>query len=167
VKNLYPRKENELNCLNSTVKLRPNVTIGLNCKIGDYTILGEVPKGNNSKDLETLIGDNAVIRSHTVIYAGNTIGRNFETGHQVMIREENKIGEFVSIGTGSIIEHHVKINDNVRLHSNVFIPEYCILEKECWIGPNVVLTNSRYPMSINSKENLKGVKIQKKSKNRC
>jgi len=56
-----------------------------------------------------VIGDGAVIRSHTVIYAGNRIGRGFQTGHGVMIRESNTIGDEVSIGTGSVIEHHVVI----------------------------------------------------------
>jgi len=73
-----------------------------------------------------------------------------------MIRELNEIGDHVSIGSHSIIEHHVKIGNRVRIHSNAFIPEYSILEEDTWIGPNVVFTNALYPLSPDAKKNLKG-----------
>jgi UDP-3-O-[3-hydroxymyristoyl] glucosamine N-acyltransferase len=56
--------------------------LGKNCKIGEYVIIGE--KGRED---ETVIGDNANIRSHTVIYPGVRIGNDFQTGHGAMIRE--------------------------------------------------------------------------------
>jgi UDP-3-O-[3-hydroxymyristoyl] glucosamine N-acyltransferase len=56
---------------------------------------------------ETIIGNGAVIRSHTVIYAGNVIGDRFQTGNKANIRELNRIGNDVSIGTLSVVEHHV------------------------------------------------------------
>ena len=37
--------------------------------------------------------------------------------------------------------------NNVRIHTQVFIPEFSVLEEGCWIGPNVVLTNAKYPLS--------------------
>jgi acetyltransferase-like isoleucine patch superfamily enzyme len=145
-------------------KVYPNVRLGKNVFIEDYVIIGKPPVGKGEGELETLIGDNAVIRSHTVIYAGNNIGANFQTGHQVTIRECNTIGNNVSIGTGSCIEHHIQIEDEVRLHSQVFVPEFSILEKGCWIGPNVVITNAKYPRSKNVKEYLKGAVIKKNAK---
>ncbi|KPA16996.1 transferase hexapeptide repeat protein, partial [Candidatus Magnetomorum sp. HK-1] len=60
----------------------------------------------------------------------------------------------VSIGTLSVIEHHTQIGNNVRIHTQAFIPEYTIIENNVWIGPNVVLTNSKYPNSLNSKTHL-------------
>ena len=42
-----------------------------------------------------------------MIYAGNVIGRHFQTGNKVNIRESNRIGNNVSVGTLSVIEHHV------------------------------------------------------------
>ncbi len=126
-------------------KVYPNVILGKNVIIGDYCIIGHPPKGKKSGELKTVIGDNAVIRSHTVIYAGNEIGSNFQTGHHVLIRAHNKIGRNVSIGTNSVIEHHIRIADGVRMHTSVFIPEYSELKKSCWIGPNVVFTNALHP----------------------
>ena len=133
--------------------------------LGSFVIVGEIPQGKNTEDLpQTVIGENANIRSHTVIYYGNRIGANFQTGHGAMVRELNEIGDDVSIGTGSIVEHHVKIGNRVRLHSHVFIPEYSVLEDDCWIGPNVVLTNARYPKSPLAKEQLFGPHIEQGAK---
>ena len=104
------------------------------------------------------------MRSHTVIYCGNRIGKDFQTGHGALIRESNEIGDHVSIGSGSIVEHHVRIGNGVRLHSHVFVPEFTILEDECWLGPNVVLTNARYPRSPRAKDELMGACIERGAK---
>ncbi|NLW33614.1 MAG: transferase [Fibrobacter sp.] len=130
----------------------------------DFCAVGVSPRGKKEGELQTIIGSGAVIRTHTVIYAGNTIGDNFQTGNKVNIREENQIGNNVSIGTLSIIEHHVTIKDNVRIHSQVFIPEYSCLEEDAWIGPCVVFTNARYPRSPKVKESLKGPYIKRGAK---
>jgi acetyltransferase-like isoleucine patch superfamily enzyme len=58
-----------------------------------------------------------------------------------------------------VIEHNVRIEDDVRIHSQVFVPEFSTLEQECWIGPNAVLTNAKYPQSPDVKETLLGPTI--------
>jgi acetyltransferase-like isoleucine patch superfamily enzyme len=134
----------------------PGVQLGQDCQIGDGAIVG-LPFGDTEH--ETRIGDGAIIRSHTVIYAGNVIGRGFRTGHGVLIREENEIGDDVSIGSHSIVEHHVLLARKVRIHSGAFVPEYSVLEEGAWIGPHVVLTNAPYPLSKNVKATLKGPRV--------
>ena len=116
------------------------------------------------KDKNYKIGKNSNIREPTIIYPGNEIGDNFQTGHFVTIREDNKIGNNVSIGSHSNIEHHVFIEDNVRIHSCCFIPEFCLLKHDCWIGPSVVLTNAKYPRSLNVKNELIGPVIEEFAK---
>lgn len=149
---------------NTNYKVYENVDIGEGAIIGDFVIIGEPPRGMRAGELRTTIGKNATIRSHSVIYAGNVIGDNFQTGHHVMVREENKIGDNVSIGTSSVVEHHVCIGDNVRIHSQAFIPEETTLEAGCWIGPKVVITNAKYPLSPGVKSSLKGVTVRKNAK---
>ena len=142
-----------------TAKILKNVYLGNDVRIEDFVIIGVPPVGRKEGELKTRIGDHAVIRSHTVIYAGNVIGDNFQTGNHTTIREENTIGRNVSIGTKSVVEFQTKIGDDVRIHSLAFIPEYCELRKGCWIGPQVVLTNTPYPSSTRSKEFQKGVVV--------
>ena len=148
----------------ATAIIYPGVKLGNNVTIEDFVIVGVPPRGAKEGEFETIIGDNSTIRSHTVIYAGNKIGSNFQTGNKANIREHNDIGDNVSIGTLSIIEHHITIESNVRIHSQVFIPEYSKLEQDCWIGPNVVLTNAKYPNQPDTKNNLIGPTICKNAK---
>ena len=136
--------------------------LGDNVIIEDFCIIGIPVIGGASSKTE--IGDNSIIRAGTYIYAGNKIGHNFTSGNKVNIRENNNIGNNVSIGTLSVIEHNINIGDSARIHSQVFIPEYSILESNCWIGHNVVLTNSKYPNHPSSKENLQGVRIMQDAK---
>ena len=118
--------------------------------IGEFVLLGVMPSGHlkhRSKDPlpELVMGDYAVIRSHSVIYAGNIIGDKFQTGHGVMVRERNRIGNDVSIGTHSIVERDNIIGDNVRIHSNCFIPEFIEIRDSAWVGPNVTILNVLHP----------------------
>lgn len=145
-------------------KLYANVTFGADSVIGDYAIIGVPPGSRADGELETIIGANANIRSHTVIYAGNRIGSHFATGHGALVREENTIGDHVSIGSHSIVEHHVLIGNRVRIHSGAFVPEFSILEDEAWIGPRVVFTNVLHPLCPEVAKCIKGPTIQRGAK---
>ncbi len=140
----------------STAKVHANVVIGDGHVLEDFCLVGVPPRDVPDGELPTRIGVGATIRSHTVIYAGNVIGDHFQTGNKVNIRESNTIGNDVSIGTLSVVEHHVRIGDGVRIHTQAFIPEFSVLEAGCWIGPNVVLTNAKYPASPGAKSSLHG-----------
>lgn len=146
---------------NPNTIIKDEVRLGKNVIIEEFSIIGILPLNSSEKLSPTKIGPNSTIRTHTVIYTDNTIGKIFFAGHNVMIRESNIIGDNVSIGSHSVIEHHIIIEEGVRIHSNVFIPEYSILEKSCWVGPSVTLTNATYPKSDKAKKNLIGPKIRR------
>jgi acetyltransferase-like isoleucine patch superfamily enzyme len=147
--------------ISKTAIIYPGVIFGADCIVEDFVIIGVPPRGAAPGELPTIIGDGAVIRSHTVIYAGNQIGHRFQTGNKANIRELNQIGDDVSIGTLSVVEHHVKIGDRARIHTQVFVPEYTTLEEDSWLGPNVVITNAKYPKSPEAKESLKGAHLKR------
>ena len=144
----------------SFYRVYPMVFVPDDAEIDDFAILGKPPRGEKPGALSLILGAGCVIRSHTVIYAGNKIGSGFQTGHHVVIRESNTIGDNVSIGTHSIVEHHVTIGDRVRLHSRVFVPEFSTLEAGCWLGPGVMITNARYPISRDAKDRLYGAHVE-------
>ena len=148
--------------ISSTAIIHPNVTLGQDVVVEDFCIIGLPFQG--MKKVQTIIGSGSIIRAGTYIYAGNQIGKNFQTGNKANIRELNQIGDNVSIGTHSVIEHHISIGNNVRIHSQVFVPEYSTLENDCWIGPNAVLTNARFPKHVSVKDELKGPLIGNNAK---
>jgi len=138
------------------------VISGTNPIIGENVLLGVCPHG---KDLDRLvIGDNAIIRSHSVLYSGTMIGNNFQTGHGALIREGNVIGNNVSVGSHTIIERENRIGDEVRIHSNCFIPEFVVIEDKVWIGPSVTILNVLHPPCPRFEDCAKSVHIKRNAK---
>lgn len=132
------------------------VDIGANPHIGKFVVLGEDPADS---DATLVVGDNAVIRSHSVIYRDVVIGNNLRTGHGVLIREGTRIGDNVLIGTGTVIDGHTSIGSHVSIQSRAYIPTNTVIEDYVFIGPCAVLTNDKYP--IRKDYELRGPTISK------
>jgi len=105
------------------------------------------------------IGPDSIIREGSTIFSSVRTGKNFKTGHHVMIRENTEIGNNVLIGTNVIIDGNVRIGDNVSIQGNVYIPSNVIIEDNVFIGPCAVLANDKYP--IRKKYELKGPVLRK------
>jgi acetyltransferase-like isoleucine patch superfamily enzyme len=133
--------------------------------LGEFVLLDVEPaSAPGAKAEPTRFGSGALIRSHSVIYAGSVIGRRFQTGHGVLVREACVFGDDVSIGSHSVVEHHVILGNRVRIHTNTFVPEFTTVEDDAWIGPGVVFTNARYPKSREAKLRLHGATIKSGAK---
>jgi len=122
-------------------------SVGPDAQIFEPVTLGFPSRENLSRKefRGTTIGKNAILRSGTIIYCDVCIGEDFQTGHNVMIREKTRIGNRVAIGTATVIEGHTVIGDDVNLQSLVYIPTETCIGNKVFIGPNTVLTNDRYP----------------------
>lgn len=131
--------------IRNDVVIGDNSVVGANCIIGEYQMDYILDRQYHKHELT--IGENAIIRSGSIIYSGSHIGNNFQTGHQVTIREQAEIGDHVSVGTLSDIQGHCKLGDYVRLHSNVHIGMLSQIDDCVWIFPYVVLTNDPTPPS--------------------
>jgi acetyltransferase-like isoleucine patch superfamily enzyme len=64
---------------------------------------------------ETSVGEHAIIRSNTVIYENVVIGRGFDCGHGVIVREGSRIGEFVYMKNNAEVMKGVTIGDGCRI----------------------------------------------------
>jgi len=138
-----------------------NVTLGKNVVIEPFCIIGQPPKGFSEGDLETVIGADSLIRSHTVIYAGNKIGSRFQTGHQVTIRENNIIGSDCAIGTYGELAFDIKIGNNVKFHSDCHIYEGTLVEDDVRFNPGVFVLNAKYPYRPGQKTRIEPVVIRR------
>src|SRR5207302_4051273 len=87
-----------------TAVVAPNVRLGEGSIVGEYAILGRAPRGKKDGELELVIGPGAVIRPFTTIYAGTRIGARLQNGQGASIREDNIIGDDVSVGTHASLE---------------------------------------------------------------
>ncbi len=118
---------------------------GRNCKIDTGVRLGYLPERKITIK-QSIIGDNARIRSGTLIYSNVRAGSEFETGHNVVVREENVVGDNVSIWSNSVIDYGCIIGNNVRIHCNVYIAQFTKIEDDVFIGPGVMIANDPHPV---------------------
>ena len=95
-----------------------------------------------------VLGAGARIRAGTIIYADVQAGDGFQTGHHAMIRENTLIGDHVVIGTNTVIDGNVTIGSFVKIESSCYIPTHTRIGSRVFLGPNVTLTNDRYPLKM-------------------
>jgi len=121
--------------------------IGKNVTIFDPVQLGFPSREHLGKQEwpGVTVGDDCIIRSGSILYSDVVIGNQCQTGHNVMIREKTFIGNHTAVGTSTVIEGNVTIGDNVSIQSQAFIPTNTKIGSNVFIGPNVVITNDKYP----------------------
>ena len=126
-------------------ELADAVVLGDGCEVDADSILG-YRTGRRIANVTLRIGRGARIRSGTVIYAGSTIGAGLETGHHVIIREENTIGDHLSIWNNSTIDYGCNIGHHVKIHCNVYVAQFTILEDDVFLAPGVTIANDPHPV---------------------
>jgi acetyltransferase-like isoleucine patch superfamily enzyme len=128
--------------IHDNVVIGSGSVIGSHCEIGHPSVL--------AAGHPLCIGENSLIRSHSVFYEGSTFGDGLITGHRVTVRELTVAGKNLQIGTLGDIQGHCEIGDYVRTHSNVHIGQKSKIHNFVWIFPYVVLTNDPHPPSDTS-----------------
>lgn len=122
----------------SSVEIGPDHDIDPGVRLGYRT-------GRRIADAALVIGPAARIRSGAVIYGGTRIGHGLQTGHNVVIREENVIGDNFALWNNSTIDYGCRIGNNVKIHTNVYIAQFTTIEDDVFIAPGVTVANDIHP----------------------
>lgn len=141
-------------------RLSENVELGPGHSIDPQVVLGYMP-GRSISDYTLIIGPGARVRSGTVIHAGTIIGARLETGHNVVIREENIIGDDFNIWNNSVVDYGCTIGHGVKVHCNVYIAQFTVIEDDVFVAPGVTIANDPHPGCLFSKECMKGPVIKR------
>jgi acetyltransferase-like isoleucine patch superfamily enzyme len=129
----------------SRLDVTEQIVLGDECEVDPGVVLGLLT-GRKIDDLSLNIGSGARIRYGTVIYAGSTIGAGLQTGHNVVIREENRIGDNLSIWNSSTIDYGCTIGSEVKIHCNVYVAQFTVLEDDVFLAPGVTIANDPHPL---------------------
>jgi UDP-3-O-[3-hydroxymyristoyl] glucosamine N-acyltransferase len=121
------------------------IRLGENARVDEGVVLGYRAE-RPIEYRETVIGKDARIRRGTVIYSNVTVGDHLETGHNVVIREENNIGHDFSIWSGSVIDYGCQIGNQVRIHTNVYVAQFTTIEDDVFLAPGVTIANDPHPI---------------------
>ena len=137
--------------LGSNVVIHDGTKIGANVRIDDGAVIGKQPmRAANSavtkeQTLEpTTIGDNCIVGTNVVIYAGAVIGQKVLIADLSTVRENVSIGDFTIVGRGVAIENFCKVGSYCKLETNVYLTAYSELEDRVFMAPCVATSNDNF-----------------------
>jgi len=139
------------------------IHVGPGATIDPTAIIGERP-ARQIADLALRIGKRAYVRSGSVLYAGSNIGAHLNTGHHVVIREENTIGDHVSIWGNSTIDYGCTIGNHVKIHTSVYVAQFTVLEEHVFLAPGVIIANDPHPGCPRARDCMRGPIIKRGAK---
>lgn len=102
------------------------------------------------------LGPGARLRSGTVIYEGSTIGARLSTGHHVVVREDNELGDDVSIWSGSVLDYGCRVGQRVKIHANCYVAQFTTIRDDAFLAPGVIVANDLYPGDPDSAAAMRG-----------
>ncbi|MCD6379361.1 N-acetyltransferase [bacterium] len=142
------------------MSISENIQIGKGILSDINVIIGYLSLRSGVSD-KLIIGDGARVRSGTVIYAGSSIGKGLETGHNVVIREQNEIGNNFSIWNNSVIDYGCTIGNGVKIHCNIYVAQFTVVEDGVFMAPGVTISNDIHPGCPESNECMRGPILKK------
>jgi acetyltransferase-like isoleucine patch superfamily enzyme len=153
--------------LGNNISLWRDVVIRKGAIIGDNVTIGyrEIKQDQNDQveTIVTEIGENARIRSGSVLYWGTKIGPSTAVGHNTVIRENTIVGHDTYIGSLTATEGNTKIGSYVGIHSQCHITKFCDIGDYTFIAPFFVGANDQAMshMRANHGQNLIGFTTEK------
>ncbi len=146
--------------------MKPLIKIGKNKKAEPGVRIG-IASPRAIKNSSLTIGPDATLRSGTVIYRGASIGKGLQTGHNAVIREENKIGDHFSLWTNSIVDYGCVIGNNVKVHCNCYVAQFTTIEDDVFLAPGVIIANDPHPGAPDPFACMQGPTIKKGAQIGC
>ncbi|NNE34424.1 MAG: N-acetyltransferase [Rhodothermales bacterium] len=151
------------------VVVRKGTTIGSNVRIDDRASIGKQPMRapNSAVTLDKLqppaeIGDDCLIGTGVVLYAGSKLGRKVLVADLATIREDVAVGDFTIVGRGVAIENKCSIGRYCKLETNVYVTAYSTIEDRVFIAPGVLTSNDNYMGRTKERfEHFKGVTVRR------
>lgn len=143
-----------------TATIYPVAILGAGATLDPNVYVG-YPTGRRIAERTLVVGEGATLRTGTVLYEGSRIGARLQTGHNVVIREENVIGDGVQIWSNSVIDYGCVIGNNVKIHSGCYIAQFTTIADDCFLAPGVMVANDIHPGCAFSKECMKGPTLER------
>ena len=133
------------------VVLHKGTTIGAGVRIDDNVVIGKQPMRAAFSTLKVEdalapaeIGDECIIGTSVVIYAGCRLGRKILVADLATIRENVKVGDATIVGRGVAIENLCEVGSRVKLETGCYITARSIIEDLCFVAPMVTTSNDNF-----------------------
>jgi len=134
------------------VIIRECSKIGSNIRIDDHSVVGKLPmSAKRSKTTlagrsvePAVIGDNSIIGTGAIVYAGAVVGKGVLIADTASVREDVVIGDYTIIGRNATIENRVVIGARCKIQTNVYICSYSEVGDDCFIAPCAATSNDNF-----------------------
>lgn len=121
-------------------------------RIDDHAVVGKLPmSARRSKTTQkgqviepAVIGDECIIGTAAVVYAGLVLGDSVLVADGAAVRENVTVGAQTIIGRNATIENKVTIGARCKIQSHVYICAYSEVGDNCFIAPCVATSNDNY-----------------------
>ena len=124
--------------------LGENVRVLENAVVGKQPSLGSKSTAKREPLPPTTVGDNTVVSTGAIVFAGSSIGADCIVGDQSCIRERVTMADDCILGRGSLIENDTTVGAGTRIQAGAYITAYSTLEEDVFIAPCVVTTNDNF-----------------------
>jgi acetyltransferase-like isoleucine patch superfamily enzyme len=128
----------------------PGTVLGEGVKVFENAVIGKQPalspRSAAKQDAlpPTEIGDDTIVSTGAIVFAGSRIGSRVILGDQTCVRERVTMGDDVVLGRGSLVENDTTIGALTRIQAEAYITAYSTLEEHVFIAPCVVTTNDNF-----------------------
>lgn len=139
------------------VIIRPGTTIGSECTIHPFAVLGEEPQHLAYKGEPTTveIGDRVILRESTTVHRGTAFGNKAtRIGDDCFIMAYTHVAHDCQIGKKVIIANavqlagHVEIDSFVTLGGHSAVAQFCRVGRYCYIGGGTVIRKDVPPFLL-------------------
>lgn len=141
-------------------RVGPGVRLGAGTVIGDHVILGHPSKAELTgedvsaaasrvhdklvREAWTIIGADAVVRSHSVVYSHVVIGDHFRGGHGVVIREHTRLGDGCVFGTYASCDGYTAVGDHAHVGQYVMLAQAATIGRGVFVGGHTTFSDNRW-----------------------
>ena len=136
--------------IHPTATVYPGTVLGEGVRVLEHAVVGKQPSLGASSTASrdplppTEIGDNTIVSTGAIVFAGSTVGGSSIVGDQSCIRERVTMGANCILGRGSLIENDTTVGAGTRIQAGAYITAYSTLEEDVFVAPCVVTTNDNY-----------------------
>ena len=136
--------------VHETAVVHEGTVLGEGVRVLEYAVVGKQPSlgARSTAKREplppTTIGDNTVVSTGAIVFAGSSVGADCIVGDQSCIRERVTMADDCVLGRGSLIENDTTVGTGTRIQAGAYITAYSTLEEDVFVAPCVVTTNDNF-----------------------
>lgn len=137
--------------IGSGVVIHAGTCLGDGVRVDDHAVIGKAPmRARRSAMTQSAalapaeIGDECLIGTAAVIYAGARVGERVLIADLATVREHVEIGDETIIGRNVTIENRCSIGARCKIETNAYVCALSTVGDACFIAPEATLTNDDF-----------------------